>query len=1184
MKTKTIIIPLILALLILPIVLGADWTQYTSSPVSCDIEKVRVAGSYAMAYCPTGDHVLFYNGSSWKEVAKPSTSYDLQDFDKASNDEFYWYFASGSYSYEVYKYNTNNETWSLRESGSTSDTQLTGLNSFACIEEGNGYVGGSNDAECWIAQSNDKLKGVINGNDINITPPYTITKIQGGLRVWAFTTTYNYIYEYNGVSWQSRERADPTYSVFDEISSTEKVTAYAYYLRGYNISLGQFQNDLDISTCSGTGHTYHKVVAVAIHPTTTKVYFTLRDTYYNHYINTIYNTNYQPDTCNVDTNTPNIIRDIHFDKDTGNGWAVGANGIIYEYTGGAPPPPSSEYDLNIWIEPNPTIYGDAVEFHAKATHSQNKPSNITIYIYKDYNLTTLKKTVTQNNIPSGTDVTMYELTENSPFWTNYPPNQTYYYYGTAVTTDNTNATGSIIVEWNITGEATQNTTVYEATQFLEETPTGYQIYTITAQGEDHAYAGLTRTSDNKQHIMSFDSSNPTNIIGSLRNQSLTDDGGTNPNIITSMDVYYDNLYIGTNDELYIYTNATQQDAQKLTYLDDEELPGADGVIDLQVINDTKIWVGQNGGIFDDDDIYLYNQTDQTFTKKMNIDPLRSLEYYDESIIAHQGSNQEIEIWNTTTTTKTATINIGTISVYAYNDLTSINNNTLYAITRENQIKKYDITNRTNPEEKAKCETPQEEDIISIEEIQPDQIIIGTYDTNNGNTWLMICDFTNNETYNVAEDKYEAQILQNLLGRLPYEIEKMNEQGKFHTAEETHYGIYYYQKTIEEISVNNPPTINQVIATDTTPCQNQTIEFEIIASDPDNDIIRYESNCEGGSYNNNEWTTSNTFTCTYQTLGTKNINIWVKDEHDEITSKTTTINVQNCTAPHTLLFKVIDYDTGNPIQGATITIEEIGTKTTDMNGHADFTVPTNQEYQVTWTANEYETKTYNFQPSPLRYTIWLSKLTGNTVLIIQAQDQDNNPLGGSFVTVSNTITGQNKYGITDANGRITFTNMFTGEKLLISATNQEKGYKEPTYKYTSLTENEQKTTTITLTKEGVLGEEPQLVATNRGCIDTIPGVILCGDLSGQNNSCTQDTDCLSGRCMLALTTEARKCAKFNYTLCDAQGINRGNMCIFKNITAGILRMIGNLILQNFLYVLIILFLIITGLIIRHNLKQ
>jgi hypothetical protein len=144
--------------------------------------------------------------------------------------------------------------------------------------------------------------------------------------------------------------------------------------------------------------------------------------------------------------------------------------------------------------------------------------------------------------------------------------------------------------------------------------------------------------------------------------------------------------------------------------------------------------------------------------------------------------------------------------------------------------------------------------------------------------------------------------------------------------------------------------------------------------------------------------------------------------------------------------------------------------------------------------------------------------------------------------------------------------------------KKEGYQTTTV-YASIGNGEQKTVTIIMGQSRIQGG--YFPATARHCADTINGVWLCGNLSLLGgNHCTQDADCISGRCSLGLST--RECSRFNYTLCDVQGINRGNTCIFKNMTGGIFRTIGDMILGNFLYVLLFVLLIVAALIIRRSL--
>lgn len=1189
---KTYII-ICMILLIIPLTNATldRWTLYTPSFTTETLHTIYAFDNgKAYATTNTADHCYLHDTTSWAEIQCPDDNLTLTGFginsparikiSRLKNDLIFTYYNSTD-AVKIIKWNANTETYTIVRtipSNIFSDTDAYSSR-IACYPEDNKcYMGTtSGDYEHYEVYPNYNLY-------INETGGYSKSHFYEGTGETHIIGTHaggspQTFYEWNGISWINRgtttgfdtgnihAKSVSNYGICDDVN-----------IFWYNATSGQLEAFDGAHGCEAW--TFYD-----------EEMFLTKET------SQILTMGWYENETEIEKTTTQNIYDIDINEESGIGWAVGFNGVAYGFNANitTTPPPTSFYNLELWVEPNPSTYSEQTEFHTRVTSSEGKPSNITLNIWQDFNLTILKKSVTQNNIPSGTDLTIWTLPQDSPFWTSYPP-ATYYYEIQTVTTDNTNATG-LIITWGVISGETENVTTYEIEAFQTIINGINHIYSVSTIDENHAITSGENTTTQKQHLLIFDSTNPTNIISTHTTKSLTDYGGTNPNSIRDLKSYNDIVYIGTNDELYTFTNLTLLNANNLTYQDEIGfgIGSNDGIADVTTQNSEIAWVCQDGTFLENDDVYKYNHTTKTFSNQLNINPCHSLIYDNGYLYVHRGSNYDLQIWNTTNQLSTIDLT-NTISTYATADLLDIrNNNDLYMISGKKEIKKYDVTNKTNPTETARCYVENGQEITSIEALHDNEIAIGIIDLTNTATWIGICDIGNNETYNAGENAYEIQLSYYIYpSQISYELQRMNENGKFHSAENTQYTTYYYEKTITETEINNPPVINQITNTTDTPCKEQLVDFEIIASDPDNDTIKYESSCIGGSLNPNEWTSDNTFSCEWTTTGTKNINVWVKDQPSEVVvSETITIIVQDCEAPEEFHFKVIDItkagDPDEAISGATVRVIGVGTDITDSNGYADFnTGITYQEYTIEWEKEGYglglpsSTKLY---PSPIRRELWLTPDGAEgediTAITIYTKNEEEEAIEGTLVSISNFITTQNRYGVTDANGKISFLQMFTGEQLWISAS--KEGYAD-TSEYTSLITNEQKTITLTLgTDTSALGGGI-LPATNRNCIDTIPSVYLCGDLSGDNNRCDEDSDCLSGRCMEASTTQGRKCSMFNYTLCDTQGINRGNMCIIKNTITGGMKMIGNIILDYFLYVIIFLFLIIIGLIIKKNLSH
>jgi hypothetical protein len=79
-------------------------------------------------------------------------------------------------------------------------------------------------------------------------------------------------------------------------------------------------------------------------------------------------------------------------------------------------------------------------------------------------------------------------------------------------------------------------------------------------------------------------------------------------------------------------------------------------------------------------------------------------------------------------------------------------------------------------------------------------------------------------------------------------------------------------------------------------------------------------------------------------------------------------------------------------------------------------------------------------------------------------------------------------------------------------------------------------------------------------------------------CSQDSDCASGSCFNGA------CSNINYKLCDANGMERTNWCLFKLFIGGFLNWIVNLILDNFLLFIGLLILLMFSLFIWGHMRK
>lgn len=1183
---KKIIIPTIMILLMISLASAVShWEQYVPSPTVDNIEKVRTTGYYAMALTTT-DKVLFYNGLNWAEIIHTSVADELISFDVASNDKFYFYSKNTTTNgFFIQEYNPETQTWSTVDNGLGGiwDLGTSPYYSFACIKDGVGLTGGVNDAECYIVGQNgtDTLKAIETVNAIAITKnssQNTATStawIKAETNVYITSASVNCgapngcpnIHEWNGASWVNREGTSGTgmyYFGFSEYDTSTRVITMDNP-SGSGGSEGVYFYNITTGTTNPKAFASRGYRAVDIQPNTQTIYYTIGDG--ASVDDDIYSSEYDDTSATLDTDTIQNMYDLDFDKETGVGWAVGGNGVIYSYNGSAITESSQLY---ITFEHNPVVRGTGTKIYFTPTYSSGESS--TIYVNISNKTGNLEYTFQLNNVPSGYRA---EAEIDDVAWLNFEADTNYSVYAKSVG-QSTSATLTDNETWQISNSTLINVTTYNLSEYKTTLNNTYNIISIDASSNDISYA--IAENDTNLLIISIDHSNPLNL---LTQHIAVTKSTTFMNKLTSIQSLNDYLYIGTNDELYIYNGSQEGDATQIIQERTISMTGRDYITDVAEINDTYTWICQNDYLTDR--ARMYNDTTLTFNQQINENPCLAIiwEEQNDLLIIHQGTNG-IEIYNQSNRTKFSTITgINTQPDNVMTDRLSTYNDILYAITGTNIITKYNISNPSSPQLVDECRTDRE--ITSLEAINENEVIIGS--TNQ----IKVCDFNNNATYYSEDQYYIAENLQGLLsGETITEItlnEETDDYSKISIALGNQIGVYIYSKTITETLTQTAPVFTNIEISDTTPCINQVIQIEITALDNEGDSISYDWGCDSiikPTMTNNYLYDS--FECFYNEIGFKNIIIFATDGYTTPTVTTRTVTIQNCTAQDQLLLKYLDSSTGQEVAGVYVELSDGQTGTTNTNGNVDFNVTTNDTMQATHTRDGYFSETIDVYPTSNRALIYINPLTDSTgatitSLTVITQNEAGTRINGTLVSVTNTITGENKYGFTDINGQVILTNMFTGAKLLITAQNEEQNYATTTTR-TSLVNGQQKTITINM---GTEDREGRFTTTDRNCQDLIPSVLLCGNLTttGIGNNCTLDAQCISGDCRIGISGSDGECARFNWTLCDDQNLGRTNGCFISQTIYGGFRAYTGTILKYFLYVLVFIATMMIAVVIRKR---
>jgi hypothetical protein len=1140
----TILIALILILNAFPIVNAETFTQYTPSPVGTTISKIWVLNDGTGFGYTTGGSFIKYDGSTWTAIAVPNAS-TLENYttllfsDKISDRIILAYqHVSLNDQLRIISYTPSTNTYSIINTIDTNSTFTTDY--FECSQEQDKcYIGGINRFQIYPTQ------------DLSVMPTSPVS---------ARLINFNTGFYYSDIGTTPR-----TYYSYDGFSSTS--------IFALNTASGSINGVIENSAtnkmlcASGSG------ISIAFFNTTSNTYQTGLTT--NDCLigandgNTVYIVNSASNitecslsskTCSLNTLTSQNMNYIDFDETTGTGVAGGVNGVIYMIFG---TPTTSTYSTTINLNPNPTIYGSNTFIGATPFHDDGFSAEVFIDIY---NSTGSNIYGTQCSVPNSITCS---TTINGISWTfGFQPNQN---YSVVVQTNWSNGDNEITNQTLIVIQnATTSNTNYQLTGNNYSNPSLTNLVAVSRSSNNYGY--FTANNGTNIIIASADSNNINNL--QIKTKQLTGIGGAD--YPTSLEQYIGTILLGTNDELFQFTDATTNNANNLIQDSDSNgfLIGADFIQSITMTDNNTAWVCRKGTTTDDGN--LFNLTDDDFSDTISQDPCISILYNNGLIYIHSG-NSGIKIYNATTQTLITTITTTSSPSNENNDWISIFNNKLAIVSGTNRARIYDITNPSLPTLQKTCILSSAE-IRSIELLNDNQLIIGT--TTNQ---LRICDTNNNQTFDNSLSGYLTTNLKTYTNsEIPYEIERLNNNGKFHVAEGNTYSVYQFTSETTETTTNNAPIINEIYTPVTSVCYNEILNVETLATDPDNDDLTYDYTCEGIKLSMTNNFLTNKFSCSYTTGTTKTIKVFVNDGTTTIT-QTKNIAVSDCTPSDKIELKILDGITTNALSGVTVTITGQGTKTSDQAGIVLYSNLTSQtQYTITISKAGYFSKSVTGTTSPYQQIVYLEPTTTNTgqqitTLLVTVKNSSNSPISNALVSVTEPITAQSKYAFTDANGIATITNMFSTSRGIISA--GKTGEYDVKQEYFTLSNGEQKTITLTLEKAG------KTYITDRGCEDYVEGIYLCSPLRIDNtgDSCTADNECLTGRCMPS-SSNNRKCSNFNWTQCDSAGMERGNRCVTRfTANAGAVSFTG-FALDNFLYVLIFIVIFIMVIMVMSATKK
>jgi len=713
------------------------------------------------------------------------------------------------------------------------------------------------------------------------------------------------------------------------------------------------------------------------------------------------------------------------------------------------------------------------------------------------------------------------------------------------------------MELNITPPTneTMNYTIIVINETNNLTITDSELASLELVAPNKAIIGMDYDGDVRVNI--YDYTNPENPILDY----IID---INENHAYSTSTETNNMFITTNDGVYVYTNWSTTPVE-IAY--DKYGPlHNDHLYDVSSINETSAYVCDNDN---EPDYYTLGQNPSGNLGGGCTDISQTGNY-----IIVDANEDGINVFETTD--KENPVFIDTFYPKINNlpedfgDYLDINSNLLGIITGTQTFKLIDITDPENPSEIVTCNSGGAGGIItSIEYIGDNKLVAGTQGAS-----IVICDTNNtdpytNTNYYLIDSLYHEPT--NISVEHRESIRALEHDGThLHIIGETTYAII--EIGTSTITENTPPTVSSVIVSTEEALLGQAVDVQVFAGNIEpEDIIHYGLKCNGTETNFTD-TWDGIFTCTYTEPGLYNVTAAVTDNfhlgtwYDETIIQILVLDEEFTGGIMRVL--VLDPDQ-LAIENATVTIQSINaTGTTSEYGTVTLITPEETTYAVTASAYSYYESTRNFAADGLTRIITLSPIAGEggTALIVDVIDRNGQVIEDALVSYTNIFTYDFDYGFTDGNGRMIFTGITPGE-LTVSAS---KGDTERGNQLITVSENETAMMTITLeltTTTGTFNVE-------RNCIDD--GLWLCGNVT---YDCTEDSECLSNEC-----GPLGECSRFNYSRCDDANRPRNGGCVVRLTVNSWIDSLIDWFFRNLLVVIIFLVILIGLGIAIHSLRD
>ena len=716
-----------------------------------------------------------------------------------------------------------------------------------------------------------------------------------------------------------------------------------------------------------------------------------------------------------------------------------------------------------------------------------------------------------------------------------------------------------------------------ATTNVSENPTPL-VYTLTANSYDQVATqvqGVAPLGDTRSlaigkigtnlALLGYDTTTPSNII--FDNYTTTANRAPQ-----SIDSAGDKALLGTDSDVYPFNNTSPgvaSEAMQETTIRDGVI--FDNVVSVYTVADTLAYGCDIGSI--SHFLIRYNLTNHTTTSVSSGSNCYDIAtgINDTIIYTWQGTSG-IKIYNKTLSLVSTQAIVTSIPAASPTDLLSTHDGKIAIVTGRNVVKIYNQTTSTTPTKEWECRI--DNDITAVEMLSDTVVAVSTASN------MRICNQMDAAQYSSSGDFYAGKQVRTYTGTTyPRDLRRNNDNYLFSSAENSQYTLY--QLSIGDLASSNlPPVINDVTVTTTTPCLNQSVYGHIDATDPEgSSALRLYYSCDSTTFFS---TTSGDFACSYTTTGTKTVGIQARDEFS--TSATSiTLSVQGCTA-NALNFLILNsLNTSQPVSGALVSVIGFTSTTSDQNGFAYINMESPGTYDVSVSKAGFLTQSGSATTNSGRTIVYLEPLVGNdgqsrNSLTVTVVDSDSNPIAFATVSVNDPVTSIAKVQQTNSQGTTTFLDLSTGVNLRVSA--GKTGY-QAVFDNVVMQEGSTEEITMTLLRTGEITNQ----TTGRGCQDYVAGILLCSPLNvtGNGDSCQADADCITGRCEPTSGGLLRNCARLNWTYCDDNGFDRGNLCVLKLSGDRAGRNFSGMIIDNLLYVGAFLFILIVMLLIVKSLK-